>query len=387
MSGSHRAILLPTAVLAILAILPASAHAKWNAAGALGWCSTLAESDCPPFLIPPIFCRKINTNILPPTFCRSRCSSIVPPCCWAFSWATARGWRLRGGGAAVGGGTFSISSSPDDALQQASVARATSSCDTPGSAPAGYVSATGERVSQNEFRIDAVAARVDGATQELALLRYAGDPNAYPSGHTVAELVSLGVISQQDVLWVAANDMLTTGQTSIGVTGIPDAELVLNLIADGTSSGNPAGVGACDISSVFPPDPSDPPGASCLMTTQSNCAALGGSFTSGGVCDYVTGVAIPTSSNRLFLQVSPNPALGKINIAFALPASGPATVTVYDIVGRLLWHRVWADLPAGPHQAEWSGLADDGHVVPPGVIYFHLRAGGQTARQTFVRMR
>ena len=88
------------------------------------------------------------------------------------------------------------------------------------------------------------------------------------------------------------------------------------------------------------------------------------------------------------LDVAPNPFNPRTEIAFSLPAAGPARLEVYDIRGRLV--RVLSDgaLPAGQQRVAWDGLDDSGQAVSSGTYLLRLETGsgrGLTRKLTVVR--
>ena len=84
--------------------------------------------------------------------------------------------------------------------------------------------------------------------------------------------------------------------------------------------------------------------------------------------------------------VRPNPASGPAQISFSLPATGAATIELYDVAGRLLRQWSWASLPAGRHEIQWDGTTADGRQAAPGVLLYRLRAGGQTVERRLVHL-
>jgi hypothetical protein len=73
----------------------------------------------------------------------------------------------------------------------------------------------------------------------------------------------------------------------------------------------------------------------------------------------------------------PNPFNPSTTIAFALPLSGPASLRVYDMNGRLVKTLVDAALPAGGHTAAWDGSDVGGGSAASGVYLYELRAGSE----------
>jgi len=83
----------------------------------------------------------------------------------------------------------------------------------------------------------------------------------------------------------------------------------------------------------------------------------------------------------------PNPTSGSSLLGFSLARSGPATLTVFDLLGRQLKRWSWADLAAGPHQVTWDGRGDDGRRAAAGVLFCRLEAAGRVAQRRMVRLR
>ena len=68
------------------------------------------------------------------------------------------------------------------------------------------------------------------------------------------------------------------------------------------------------------------------------------------------------ASPRLWLgSPSPNPSSGPIAVSFALPVSGPATIRVIDITGRVVVSREVGPMGAGKHQIS---LGARGRLAP-----------------------
>jgi hypothetical protein len=90
---------------------------------------------------------------------------------------------------------------------------------------------------------------------------------------------------------------------------------------------------------------------------------------------------------RLDLLVAPSPARHRAVVAYALPGSGPTTLDVYDVRGRLVRHLEGGNVPGGLHVARWDLRDAQGSAVPAGVYLFKLRHGSQvvTAKIAVVR--
>ncbi len=83
----------------------------------------------------------------------------------------------------------------------------------------------------------------------------------------------------------------------------------------------------------------------------------------------------------------PNPFNPMTTLHFNLPASQQATLAVYDIQGRLVRTLVNAVLPAGPGEARWDGLDQNGRGVSSGTYFARLTTAGQTSVKTLTLVR
>ncbi len=72
----------------------------------------------------------------------------------------------------------------------------------------------------------------------------------------------------------------------------------------------------------------------------------------------------------------PNPFGPETSIRWVLPESGPVTVGIYDLAGRLVRAFAPARLDAGEQTLVWDGLSDDGRAVPSGVYFCRVTGGG-----------
>ncbi len=89
--------------------------------------------------------------------------------------------------------------------------------------------------------------------------------------------------------------------------------------------------------------------------------------------------AAPPAAQGLTLSAAPNPFNARVNVTFAAPGVGPATLRVYDLKGRLvreLWSGVTADVAT---TLTWNGLDDGGAAAASGV--YHLVLASARSRQ------
>lgn len=78
---------------------------------------------------------------------------------------------------------------------------------------------------------------------------------------------------------------------------------------------------------------------------------------------------------RLYLDIpAPNPVTSAASIRFGLPVLGEASVTVYDLSGRMVTTLVPGEMQAGSHTISWNCTSDGGALVPNGVYFVKLTA-------------
>ncbi len=79
-------------------------------------------------------------------------------------------------------------------------------------------------------------------------------------------------------------------------------------------------------------------------------------------------------------QNYPNPFNPSTSIQFTVPRGvSSATLTIFDITGRVIWQRSMDGLSAGRHATSWDGRTTDENAVASGVYFCRLTAGGQAA--------
>jgi hypothetical protein len=111
-----------------------------------------------------------------------------------------------------------------------------------------------------------------------------------------------------------------------------------------------------------------------------------------GTCSTVVGVAggAPPPAGALQhgqLSCAPNPIQGQATISFAVPnGAGPATVSVYDVRGRLV-REFRTDMGGGKGSVVWDGRASGGQDLSSGVYYVHLQHAGGTIKTGIVLLK
>ena len=83
----------------------------------------------------------------------------------------------------------------------------------------------------------------------------------------------------------------------------------------------------------------------------------------------------PTPETFALLNNYPNPFNGSTFIRFSTPIQSFVRLDIYDLQGRLVSNLAADYFEAGGHQVIWSGLNDNGELMPSGVYYCRLQAG------------
>jgi subtilisin family serine protease len=77
-------------------------------------------------------------------------------------------------------------------------------------------------------------------------------------------------------------------------------------------------------------------------------------------------------------QNQPNPFNPATTIRFRVPETGPVTLAILDVHGRVVRRLVERELPPGEHAITWDGRDERGRQAPSGVYSYRLEAGGRT---------
>jgi hypothetical protein len=105
--------------------------------------------------------------------------------------------------------------------------------------------------------------------------------------------------------------------------------------------------------------------------------------TAGHLAEVAAEAAVKETPAALALFTPyPNPSAGAFALAYALPASGPVRLSVFDVLGREVALLVDRELEAGQHE-----VTLDGSGLPPGTYLVRLEAGGEVQARPLTRVR
>ena len=104
---------------------------------------------------------------------------------------------------------------------------------------------------------------------------------------------------------------------------------------------------------------------------------------------YITDVpaGAPVAIAFALAQNSPNPFVGATEIRYALPRTGPVTLKVFNVSGRLVRTLVNGPVTAGRHTVVWDGRDDRGRALSSGVYFYRLRGPESSLTRKSLRLR
>jgi hypothetical protein len=80
------------------------------------------------------------------------------------------------------------------------------------------------------------------------------------------------------------------------------------------------------------------------------------------------------AASLMILSLVPNPFNPWLEVSLETHISGPVTMSVYDVGGRLVRTMHLGELGPGLHRAGWDGRGSNGDNVASGVYFLRLRA-------------
>jgi hypothetical protein len=100
--------------------------------------------------------------------------------------------------------------------------------------------------------------------------------------------------------------------------------------------------------------------------------------------------AIAPPFKALIRSAVPNPFTGRTGICYEIGVSGPVSLRVFDISGRVvrvLESRAGGSKEAGVHIVSWNGRDDRGRIVPGAVYFCRLEAQERKSTMKVIRTR
>jgi hypothetical protein len=101
-----------------------------------------------------------------------------------------------------------------------------------------------------------------------------------------------------------------------------------------------------------------------------------------GIGTSVTGVGGAPQPGKLTLSASPNPSRGSVLFTISPGISGPESLTVRDVQGRMV-----RKLIPVSRQVSWNGLRETGEPATSGTYFVTLEAGGRSTTYRFSLLR
>ncbi|MBK8232891.1 MAG: T9SS type A sorting domain-containing protein [Candidatus Eisenbacteria bacterium] len=87
-------------------------------------------------------------------------------------------------------------------------------------------------------------------------------------------------------------------------------------------------------------------------------------------------------------HAAPNPTRGDAVVRFGLPREGSATLRIFSADGRLVRTLLnGSPRKAGYHVAQWDGRDEARRLLPAGLYFFRLEAGGKTRTEKLLRLK
>jgi glucose/arabinose dehydrogenase len=112
---------------------------------------------------------------------------------------------------------------------------------------------------------------------------------------------------------------------------------------------------------------------------------LSGTDRLGEVTTFAAIVATANAgfASPAFTRIAPNPSAGPIEVEFALPRAGAASLRLLDLQGRVVATLASGPHEAGPHRLSWSPTTSRGSIAA-GLYFLELRSNGVVRSQRMV---
>lgn len=124
---------------------------------------------------------------------------------------------------------------------------------------------------------------------------------------------------------------------------------------------------------------SDPDASNRLWTSS---AELFREEVRGGLQDWWNTCVIAVNEPRptpgfALAAPHPNPTQGAVTLRYTLPHATAVRLTVHDVAGREVARLVQGIKGPGELRVSWDTQDDNGHILPTGLYFLRLQAGGQ----------
>ena len=96
--------------------------------------------------------------------------------------------------------------------------------------------------------------------------------------------------------------------------------------------------------------------------------------------------AVDQPSTRV-VQIAPNPLRDLAIIEFRIVRPAMTKISIFDVSGRLVWHRNLGVKRSGTHQVAWDGRNASGREVSPGVYLVGVETGNNISIAKMVVIR
>ena len=101
----------------------------------------------------------------------------------------------------------------------------------------------------------------------------------------------------------------------------------------------------------------------------------------------ITDVPLTSKAPTGLSQNVPNPFNPLTRVTFSMAVPGEVSLRIYDIAGRMLRTLAEGWREPGMYSEVWDGRGDDGIVLPSGVYFYSLKAGGVVATKKMVLLK
>ena len=91
---------------------------------------------------------------------------------------------------------------------------------------------------------------------------------------------------------------------------------------------------------------------------------------------------VPTPGRFAFEAIYPNPAVSQATLAFEVAEPSQVTLTVYDVLGRVVATLLSGPQRIGKHTVVWDGTDQAGRPVAGGLYLARITASGPTQSYT-----